>query len=133
MITSSLSTSKQHRTNEKSYDNNREHRQCALNNHQTLTMSNECRTMIDRLNEHTYWIALDSSMKTNNQTNKSLLDNIHTDFIHCQEYLLAHQGSIRMKEYALDGYSCRCNDHNRLYNVENMNNNEHILNYQLKF
>jgi uncharacterized protein YfkK (UPF0435 family) len=92
---------------------------------------NDCDTMVRRVNEHAYIVSFDKlQQETEYHLRKSTLTDIHTDLVRNKENLVTNEGFIHIKEYALDGYECRCHEHNDLLNDDNT---EHLFNYKLEF
>lgn len=86
------------------------------------------------MNEYSYMISLDSSLQIDSQLDQSAIERIHRDLATSQDALLTNEGLIHMKEYALDGYQCRCaNEPDRQCHDQETNSDEHSVNYQLKF
>jgi hypothetical protein len=95
---------------------------------------NDCDTIVRRVNEHAYIVSFDKlQQETEYHLRKSTLTDIHTDLVRNKENLVTNEGFIHIKEYALDGYECRCHEHNDLLNDEKINNTEHWFNYKLEF
>ena len=80
----------------------------------------DCNTTIHRVNEHSYIVSFDKLQQGT---------DIHTNLIRNKENLLINQGFIHIKEYTLDSYECRCQEHNN----EEIDNNKYSFNYKLKF
>jgi hypothetical protein len=87
---------------------------------------NDCNTTIHRVNEHSYIVSFDKLQQgTEFHSQKTILTDIHTNLIRNKE----NQGFIHIKEYTLDSYECRCQEHNN----EEIDNNKYSFNYKLKF
>lgn len=95
---------------------------------------NDCDTMVRRINDYSYIVSFDKlQQETEYHSRKSTLTDIHTDLVRNKENLMTNEGFIHIKEYALDGYECRCHEHNDLLNNEEINNTKYLFNYKLEF
>ncbi|CAF0733083.1 unnamed protein product [Rotaria sordida] len=98
------------------------------------TIENNWDTKIHRINKHSYIVSIDKlEQEKEFHSEKSILKDIHTEFIHNKENLLSSQGFIHIKEYALDSYECRCHEHKDLLTDEDINNKKHLIDYKLEF
>jgi hypothetical protein len=112
--------------------NEKQERSRSLNADKLISnlQTNDCDTKIRRLNEYSYIISVDhSQQETDFHSAKSTLADIHTDLVRDTENLLTGQGFIHIKEYALDRYKCRCDEHND----DEIDNEKYSFNYKLKF
>ena len=73
--------------------------------------NNQCYTTINQIDEYSYVISFDSSFLTHHHNGQSLLSNIYSDLINSEESLLKTDTSIHVKEYTIDSYECRCEEH----------------------
>jgi hypothetical protein len=97
-------------------------------------MKNDSDTTVRRVNEHFYVVSFDKlQQETKFHSEKSTLIDIHNELLRNKENLLTSQGFIHIKEYIVDGYECRCHEHNDLLNDEEIDNNKHLFNYKLEF
>lgn len=97
-----------------------------------LVEGNNYHTTIHRVNEYSYVVSIDQleQEETDLHSEKSILTNIHTEFLRNRENLLNNHGFIQIKEYNLNGYKCRCYEQNDLLNNEN---NKQLLSYKIEF
>ena len=86
-----------------------------------------CHTSIRRQNTHSYVISFEPSSSPQHR-NALTLFNVHTDLMRQRADLMGNQGLLRMKEYALDGYTCRCHERDSLLNDE-----KSALHYKIEF
>jgi hypothetical protein len=93
-----------------------------MNENKQMRNSNESDgdTTIHRVNKHSYIVSFD---KLQRET------DIHMNLLRNKENLLINQGFIHIKEYTIDGYECRCEEHKN----EIINNEKYLFNYKLKF
>ncbi|CAF2585493.1 unnamed protein product [Rotaria sp. Silwood2] len=98
------------------------------------TSANDWDTTIHRINKHSYIVSIDKlQLEKEFHSEKSTLKDIHTELIHNRENLLTSQGFIHIKEYALDGYECRCHEHKDALTDDEINNKKHLIDYKLEF
>lgn len=90
--------------------------------------------IIRRVNQHSYAIIFNYEEEKNEfYSGRSTLTDISTEFIHYREHLLTSKGFIRIKEYTIDAYDCRCHEHHNRLIDEKINDHQHLVEYKLDF
>lgn len=86
-------------------------------------------TTLQRINEYAYLLSLHHPQQKSNVP----LTNIHTELLSGKENLLINKGFIRIKEYVVDGYECRCHESKTLINNPELDSRNYLLDYKLEF
>jgi hypothetical protein len=106
----------------------------SLKNDELSSGREQTNPIVHRVNEHSYIVAFDNQQqKSIFYSEKSTLTDIYTELIRSKENLLTNKGFIRVKEYTIDAYECRCHEHNNHLTDEKINDHKHLFNHKLEF
>ena len=96
--------------------------------------TSRCATTVEQVNERSYVVSSGAlPQKTEYRSGKSTLLDIHADLLRDKDNLAANEGSIRMKEYALNAYECRCHEQDDLVRNESVDISDGVFHYRLEF